>query len=227
MSAIGKRALQTVVSIFKVHLVRSAVSRGVVDEIYNRLISAPDKYKSSKWSEKAFCEALRSAGLDQGTGLRKSGHVKPNEALKKEKPRLILEGGPRAVITHLFDAGIMEDLVFNTSFERGSIKHTNMAGLCMRMGKLAEEFDFTASLDFRAFDGFLGKDIRGEVEKSLLASVVGHLVHACQLTKDALGAREDENLKARIQNEARLLVEEKIRESGDRGTSILNYTSQM
>ena len=139
-----------------------------------------------------------------------------------------MEGGPRAVITHLFDAGLVEDLIFSTPFfESRSIKHTSMAGLCQRMCKIAESYAYTASLDFGAFDGSLGSDIRTEVEESLLASVVGHLVHACQLTRDALNARENENFAALVQREARLLVEEKIRESGDRGTSILNYISNM
>ena len=224
----GKKALQMAVSAAKVALMRSALSRGVIDEIHERMLAAPDKYKSSKWSSDTFRVALASAGLDQGTTLRKSGHVKPNEALGKQKPRLILEGGPRSVVTHLFDAGVMEDLFFHTTFfEERSIKHTSLKGLCQRIRNLAERYDFTASLDFGAFDGSLGADIRNEVEKSLLHSVVGHLLNACGLTRDALDARDNENLKAVIQREARLLVEEKIRESGDRGTSILNYLTNM
>ncbi|OLP77186.1 hypothetical protein AK812_SmicGene42781 [Symbiodinium microadriaticum] len=184
-----------------------ARSRGVIDEIHERMLAAPDKYKSSKWSSDTFRAALTSAGLDQGTTLRKSGHVKPNEALGKQKPRLILEGGPRSVVTHLFDARVMEDLIFHTTFfEERSIKHTSLKGLCQRIRNLAERYDFT---------------------KSLLHSVVGHLLHACGLTRDALDARDNENLKAVIQREARLLVEEKIRESGGRGTSIFNYLTNM
>ncbi|CAE7246008.1 unnamed protein product [Symbiodinium sp. KB8] len=224
----GKRALQLAVSSAKLALMRSALDRGVVDEIHERMLAAPEKYKSNKRTSEAFRAALTSAGLEQGVPLRKSGHVKPNEALGKQKPRIILEGGPRSVVTHLFDAGVMEDLIFNTPFfESRSIKHTDMKGLCQRMREMAERFEFTASLDFGAFDSSLGADIRNEVEKSLLHSVVGHLMHACQFTRDALNAPDNENLKAVIQREARLLVEEKIRESGDRGTSILNYLTNM
>ena len=139
------------VSAAKVALMRSALSRGVIDEIHERMLAAPDKYKSSKWSSDTFRAALTSAGLDQGTTLRKSGHVKPNEALGKQKPRLILEGGPRSVVTHLFDARVMEDLIFHTTFfEERSIKHTSLKGLCQRIRNLAERYDFTASLDFGA-----------------------------------------------------------------------------
>ena len=127
----GKRALQLAVSTAKIALMRSALNKGVVDEIHERMLAAPDKYKSKKWSSDTFREALTSAGLDQVTKMRKSGHVKPNEALGKQKPRLILEGGPRAVITHLFDSGVMEDLIFHSEFfEKRSIKHTTMRGLC-------------------------------------------------------------------------------------------------
>ncbi|CAE7794678.1 unnamed protein product, partial [Symbiodinium sp. CCMP2456] len=55
----------------------------------------------------------------------------------------------------------------------------------------------------------------------------GTPIHACQFTRDALDSRDKENFTALIQREARLLVEEKIRESGDRGTSILNYLTNM
>ena len=96
-----------------------------------------------------------------------------------------------------------------------------------RIRDIAERFEYTASLDFGAFDGSLGSTIRTEVEKSLLQSTVGHLVQACGLTEDALDARGNESLKAAIQREAKLLVDEKIRESGDRGTSILNYLTNL
>ena len=65
----GMKALQTVVSTLKVPL-----NRGVIDEIHERLVAVPEKFKSSKWSQKDFLEALHSAGLDQGTALKKSAH---------------------------------------------------------------------------------------------------------------------------------------------------------
>ncbi|CAE7598746.1 unnamed protein product [Symbiodinium sp. CCMP2592] len=166
----GKRALQTVVSTLKVHLMRTAVNRGVVDEIHECMMAMHEKYKSSKWSSEAFRSANCSAGRNQGTLLKKSAHVKPNEALSKEKPGIILEGGPWAVRTHLFDSAVLEDLLFNTPFfERRSIKHTSMPGLCQRMRKLAASYDYTASLDFGAFDGSLGSTPPGALRTSLAA----------------------------------------------------------
>ena len=43
----------------------------------------------------------------------------------------------------------------------------------------------------------------------------------------SLGDRNEEKFRARIMGEAQLLVEKKIRESGDRGTSILNFLTNL
>ena len=224
----GKRALQKAVSTLTTHMMRTALDHGVIDEIHERMVAMPERYKSKKWSTKTFLDSLRSAGLNQSVALKKSVHVKPNETLSKEKPRAIIESGPTGVITHLFDAALLEDLIFNIPFfEQRSIKHATMNELCQRMQNMCRRYAFTASLDFGAFDGSLGNDIRTEVEKSLLNGLVGHLVHACQFTSDALRSREGEKLTASVQREAKLIVEEKIRESGDRGTSILNFITSL
>lgn len=173
-------------------------------------------------------DAVRSAGLNAKSELRKSGNVKPNEALGKQKPRLVLSGGDQGVISHIFDAGVLEGLLFHMDFfESRSIKHTDFGGLVDRMAKMAQRYDMTASLDFGAFDGSLGKTIRTEVEKSFLESLLSHLIGACDLTTQALSERIKDEFIANVMKEARLKVDEKIRESGDRGTSILNYLTNL
>ena len=78
--------------------------------------------------------------------------MKPNEALGKQKPRAILSGGDNAVIVHLFDAGVLEDLMFNMPFfERRSIKHTDLKGLADRMAKMAERFRVDSVVGLRSF----------------------------------------------------------------------------
>ena len=54
---------------------------------------------------------MRSAGLDAGVELKKDGKAKEeNDALGEQRPRLIFSGGDVAVATHIFDAGVLEDL---------------------------------------------------------------------------------------------------------------------
>ena len=64
------------------------------------------------------------------------------------------------------------------------------------MARLAENFEWTASLDFGAFDGSLGETIRNEVEKSVLNSLLGHLIGACEFTEAALRDRNKEKFHA-------------------------------
>ena len=157
-----------------------SLHNGVLQEIVDRMSAQTDDYKSKKWSRSRFVEGLRNAGLNADRQLKKAGNVKPNEALGKKKPRLILSGGDQSVVAHIFDAGVLEDLMFNMKFfESRSINHTDFAGVAGRMASMAERSDCTSSLDFGAFDGSLGGVIRGEVEKSVLNTLLGHLIGAC------------------------------------------------
>ena len=60
-----------------------------------------------------------------------------------------------------------------------------------------------------------------------MQSLLGHLIGACWFTAEALRRRSTEALKACVQDETRMFVDEKIREFGDRGTSILNYLTNL
>ena len=136
---------------------------------------------------------------------------------------MILAAGGEGVLTHLFDAAVLEGLVFYTKFfEDRSIKHASLQGLASRMAKFGK-IEWTASLHFGAFDGSLGNVTCSEVETSILTALLDHLIDASRLTTKAMTDRQKEVFKARVMDEARLKVDEKIRESGDRGTSILNF----
>ena len=67
-------------------------------------------------------KALREAGLDTERELKRELNIKPNEALSKQKPRAIISSKDKGVVRHIFDAGVLEYVLFeNPAFEFRSI----------------------------------------------------------------------------------------------------------
>ena len=99
--------------------------------------------------------------------------MKPNEALSKAKPRLILSSGGVGCTTHILDTGAIEHLTFSDPlFEERSIKHETPEVLAARVCRRACDFDYVASMDFGSFDGSCTKEIRDIVENSVLVALL-------------------------------------------------------
>ena len=67
--------------------------------------------------------------------------------------------GDAGCVTHLFDAGVLEDLIFSDPLlEERSIKHATPEELAARVGARMRSFDYMVSMDFGSFDGSCTKD---------------------------------------------------------------------
>ena len=97
----------------------------------------PEAMKSGKQTEDRFLSALRAAGLDVERELKRDFNVKPNEALSKVKPRGIISAGDNGVVRHVFDAGVLERIVFeNPVYENRSMKHASCKEFARRFRRI-------------------------------------------------------------------------------------------
>ena len=109
--------------------------------------------------------------------------MKPNEALSKEKPRAIISAGDDGVVCHIFDAGILEHVLFeNPVFEQRSIKHASPREVARRAGEFLRNYDFVASMDFGAFDGSCTSEVRNLIENDIIVSLFSKLLDVSSLT---------------------------------------------
>ena len=190
------------------------------------LCAVPDEFKSSKWTRERFYDALRKAGVDTERELRRDLNVKPNEALSKVKPRAIISAKDDGVIRHVFDARILEHVLFeNPVFEGRSIKHATQHEVSRRVGELLRNYDYAASMDFGAFDGSCTSEIRNLVENDIIVSLFAKLgtENDKGLLYQAVHNRIKQKANVSVKSVLKAVIEDMIRESGDRGTSILNF----
>lgn len=164
------------------------------------------------------------------TKQRHTFFVKLNEALRKIKPRLIQAAGDGGCITHTFDAGFFEAIIFGISIlERRSVKHAGPEHLRARLAGLLVPFmsGFAMSYDYGAFDSAncIHKDdprhsMKVLIENKILKELFGEDIS--DSSREALEDRCREFLRSRS---AYWLLYTKTfgRESGDRGTSCLNF----
>ncbi|OLP74603.1 hypothetical protein AK812_SmicGene45810 [Symbiodinium microadriaticum] len=148
--------------------------------------------------EARFRDAYQRAGLRDPFPMKREANVKPNEALGKAKPRLIISTGDVGAVTHLFDAGAVEHLVFSDPlFEGRSIKHAEPEEVADRVGSRARKFDYVASMDFGSFDGSCTNEVRDIVENSIIVALLkeAHLLNKADGGVWKVSALED-RLKA-------------------------------
>ena len=101
-------------------------------------------------------------------------------------------------------------------------------GRCLcRIGNFVRSYAYTASTDFGAFDGSCTRGIRDSIEnmilKKLFSTVLGDSEEVVALLREALRDRTKDSCKMRLGACVKFFFEDMIRESGDRGTSILNF----
>ena len=226
-----KGHLQRAASVVKQYLLEKAAEQGRLKEFLDRLATTPESFRSGKWTERRFREAYAKAGLRDPLPMKRAMNVKPNEALSKQKPRLIFSTGDVRCVTHLFDDGALEKLVFSDPLlESRSIKHADPELLAARVGERARKYDFVASMDFGSFHGSCTSAVCDMVENSIITTLMkdAHLLNEgdggvwlASTLRDRL--KEECKLEAGFGKTVTALSRDVIRESGDRRTSILNY----
>lgn len=158
--------------------------------------------------------------------------VKLNEALRKIKPRLIQACGDGGCATHTFDAGFLEAIMFGiTAIERRSVKHAGPEHLRARLAGLLKPFmnGRAISYDYGKFDSSdcIHKDdprhsLKVLIENRIIKDLFGEDANTSDLSRQAIEDRCKTFLRSRS---AFWLLYTKTygRESGDRGTSCLNF----
>jgi len=216
------------------HIVSLMLLHGTLDNAAMMMEAMPAAFKSKKWSPERYSRELISAALKFScekpgakTGLPRprSITVKLNEALAKIKPRLIMASGDQGAVVHLFDAAIIEYALFHLQvFEDRSIKHAGRDGKCARMRKMMLRYKYVASMDFGAFDGSIDADIRDAIENRLVNELSQFYLPSSPLKEAAVIDRNKEEFNGYFE-EYNVRTRNMIRESGDRGTSVLNYVT--
>lgn len=158
-------------------------------------------------------------------GLVRKVHVKPNEVLPKRKPRLIISSGDEGTFLQNHLPGMLEQLVFSLPrFKMMSVKSASPADFVYRMKAAFNEHKdwYAMSCDYGAFDSCVTKAIRERVEQPILDWLVD--MFETIYTRAAQIDRNDPERRV-VHPQLRLLIRDMIRESGDRGTSILNFVT--
>lgn len=157
--------------------------------------------------------------------FRRNVFVKLNEVLGKIKPRMIVSGGDEACMSHCLDSYTSEALIFACSFfESRSVKHADPEGLRDRFADRLKDFQFAMSNDYGRFDSTLGVQIRELVENTFIRGLLAEL--ELHTENKALREALSDRLKGSLVLNApfwQAIVGNPGRESGDRGTSVLNY----
>ena len=196
--------------------------------------------KEEGWKvlEKIFTECIWVDGTKQDRSkaelrklrsLKRSFFVKLNEAIAKLKPRLIQQCGKDGSATHIADAGILEKILFGLAFlEMRSIKHATPKQLRKRFATFLNRFmsGYAMSGDFGKYDSCMKAKIRGEVENVVVWEILQAFNPGSGVSDRALGDRLKEHLKSMSAHHW-LSTYNAGRESGDRGTSVLNYITNL
>lgn len=156
--------------------------------------------------------------------------LKPNEANSKAKPRGISARSDEMQVVHGYDATLLEKATFTDKvFESRSIKHAKQHEVCARMARLMRRFKDgkCASIDFGSWDSTITNSIRNRVENSVIKYFMDEVDDGwSDLPKQALADR----LRQVLRLDAGLISLKAVvfgRQSGDRGTSILNFLTNV
>ena len=183
----------------------------------NRIVEEVEMLKKSMGMDQPDCPRYQAA--------RRSVFVKLNEVLGKIKPRMIVSGGDEACMLHTLDCFTAEALIFACAFfESRSVKHADGEELRDRFAERLSGFQWAMSNDYGRFDSTLGSQLRELVENFFIRGMLTEmkLNPDCPNLWNALADR----LKGSLVLNAPFwtaIIGNPGRESGDRGTSVLNY----
>ena len=230
MTSTGRKHVQRAASIVKTHLLQSAYDSGKLAAVFEVIETLPEEFKSSKWTEERFLSALRRAGVDNARELKRDLNVKPNEALSKEKARAIISAGDDGVVRHLFDAGILERVLFeNPVYEQRSIKHATPHEL--EEGRRdAEELWIHGEHGLWRVRRFMHRRSPQHHWKRRDLSLFGKPLDTendSGLLYHAIFDRIENKANINVKNILEEVIYDMIRESGDRGTSVLNFITNL
>jgi len=182
-------------------------------------------YMPKTWSSATKETAIYQLSKRQ----KRSFFVKTNEILKNVKPRLIQKFGMVGGFVKC-EAKWLEDLLFGCSFfENRSVKHAGPEALRTRFRQFLDRFPDSKSLfgsmDYGSFDGSQGITFRSLVENELLENLVQRMgTWAEDISAESMKQRATEILRTESSFWG---IESDFfgRESGDSGTSVLNFVS--
>lgn len=215
------------------------VTSSVMDFLLERTTASYDgmhftEFLPKGWSEKAKERATVEA-VTRGhnyVAARKL-FVKANEALLQDKtrPRGIQSVENATAALNTVSCSWFEYMLFRDKFiESRSIKHTDTDALSSRVFTYIERFIATGgvmSVDFGRWDSTIGNPIRENIENHALSRLMDHY-KTCISPLDG-PCREDRNrdsitLKGRYWT---VKATQFGRQSGDRGTSVLNFLTNL
>jgi hypothetical protein len=185
------------------------------------------------WSKKRGTTALSKLAIsNESIKQRHTFFVKLNEALQKMKPRAIQSTGDQGCMTQAFGPGFLEAIIFGISFlEARSVKHAGPKHLRERLAALIGPYQngYAGSMDYGAFDSSTAqhKDaprnaLKELIEIRILKAILGEDVNFSDVSRDAMEDRCRNYLKSNSEF-WRVYTTTFGRESGDRGTSCLNF----
>lgn len=188
---------------------------------------------SKRWNKNRASQAVGHASQGDFKGLH-NFFVKLNEAQVhgKCKPRGICASSDPLQALHCIDAALLEHTLFsNPVFESRSIKHGNQDVVNERIGNLmqrcAKGGGKCLSVDFSSWDSTLQNGLRDLVENTIVAEFLKGIDDgASKLLGQCFADRLKKTLKSTA-GIATFVAEVFGRQSGDRGTSILNYLTNL
>jgi hypothetical protein len=212
-------------------------SKDAADSLYKKSTLLKDfewfAFTPGSWSKgRGKTQFSKMPNVQEDVKQKHTFFVKLNEALRKVKPRLIQSTGDEGCMLHTFDAGFLETIMFGISLiERRSVKHAGPEHLRARLAGIVHPFmnGYAISFDYGAFDASncMHRDdqrhaLKVHVENRILTSMFGEDAKECDASRAALNDRCRTFLRSRS---AFWLLYTKTygRESGDRGTSCLNF----
>lgn len=179
------------------------------------------------WSEK---HKIRS--FEQATGIRPDSlsriqkyFVKMNESLEKPKARGISAPHSEVTVIQCAQCAVLEHSLFeNPLFLERSIKHADAEELNARMQRRLKNFrtGCAVSIDFSSWDGTILNDLRNCTENTFLLQFSSHFHPRDGQALESMQQRLRDTLHLRgrfWQADTSIFG----RQSGDRGTSVLNY----
>lgn len=183
--------------------------------------------KSGKWTEQRFDNAVAQANKTTRVPMAE-GQVKQEVVVDAGKPcRPIVSRGDVAQVAQLDTMACLEHLLFDHF--AGNIKHRSKTEAMEHVRGLMNSVKSTwfAEGDGSAWDATITTDLKNVIENPVIEHIREHLglpVHIPgDLVADDGRNRRSRKLKIKHRNATKPEVIPSIRESGDRGTSVLNF----
>jgi hypothetical protein len=189
--------------------------------------------KPGSWTQDRFDRVreqlyMRDGDLRKQDGIR-GIFIKMNEALSKEKPRAIQSMTDVLALLQSITIRPFTDVLFSPGlFESRSIKHVSSEDLPKRMASFLHRFrvgGLVMSVDFGSWDGTVTNALRAVAENELLSVFFDGVASGC-VGRAAMKDRNKEMLRARSTH-FHVQASWFGRESGDGGTSALNFATNV